>query len=147
MNKMLLFLPILSLLSTVSCDSKTVISKKSVATQIKEAYLRTFKNDKNNINLINITRYLGNDKNVYAVVLKYERKWLIRDIKLEKIRIDDYVSTTYYNTIFPPLVFQKNNLYTLEQALTLNIITLDFVKDFDIFQIEHSPEELNYIYE
>lgn len=144
---MLLFLPILSLLSTVSCDSKTVISKKSVATQIKEAYLRTFKNDKNNINLINITRYLGNDKNVYAVVLKYERKWLIRDIKLEKIRIDDYVSTTYYNTIFPPLVFQKNNLYTLEQALTLNIITLDFVKDFDIFQIEHSPEELNYIYE
>ena len=81
------------------------------------------------------------------MVLKYERKWLIRDIKLEKIRIDDYVSTTYYNTIFPPLVFQKNNLYTLEQALTLNIITLDFVKDFDIFQIEHSPEELNYIYE
>lgn len=146
---------VFSLFLLSGCNQKT-----SVYDAIRKAYVeydynsRTVnadapKQEKMDYSKINLAKYLGVNNGIYAFCLGPKDEYnLTGYVYLEPIKIDGYVSKSYYDYTLKhnPLVYVNNSIRSVEDAYESKLIDLDFIKTFDEFQKVHAPEELKDIY-
>ena len=119
--------------------------KKPVSQIIKEAKCQKSDNEEDRWEDYTIVRYLGRKDNCFAVLVK-NYKTFSYGLHFQRIKIEDYVSSTYYEISYFPEIYYNDELYSVQESLDLEIIDLDFVKTFDSFFKEHSSKELDNIY-
>ena len=158
-NIILIILPLIACSNNVDIKSNFNSlknnSKLSVAETITDIFHREYNNafeDELSKEDISITSYCGHVDNVYITCMSPmpPAGWFhISNIIIYGDSSDEngkYLSETSYRGYGLPLVFTKDNLFALDDALIYGLIDVELIKTFDDFQNSHSPKELYEVY-